>query len=46
MGGASFRRSTLRGEPESPLTVEEIKEKFILLTRDVLEKRTKRSTIW
>jgi 2-methylcitrate dehydratase PrpD len=29
-----------RGEPESPLTVEEIKEKFILLTRDVLGKRT------
>lgn len=28
-----------RGEPESPLTVEEIKEKFILLTRDVLGKR-------
>jgi len=29
-----------RGEPESPLTVEEIKEKFILQTRDVLGKRT------
>jgi 2-methylcitrate dehydratase PrpD len=29
-----------RGEPESPLTVEEIKEKFILLTRDVLGKGT------
>jgi 2-methylcitrate dehydratase PrpD len=28
-----------RGEPESPLTVEEIKEKFILLTLDVLGNR-------
>jgi 2-methylcitrate dehydratase PrpD len=30
-----------RGEPESPLTIGEIKEKFILLTRDVLRRRTK-----
>jgi 2-methylcitrate dehydratase PrpD len=28
-----------RGEPEFPLTVEEIGEKFILLTRGVLGKR-------
>lgn len=28
-----------RGEPESPLTFQEIEEKFILLTRDVLGKR-------
>lgn len=31
-----------RGEPESPLTVEEIQEKFVLLTHDVLGKRSKR----
>jgi 2-methylcitrate dehydratase PrpD len=29
-----------RGEPESPLSVEEIQEKFTLLARDVLGKRT------
>ena len=31
-----------RGEPESPLAFEEIKEKFVLLTHDVLGKRAKR----
>ncbi len=38
--GRSFSSSIdiARGEPESPLSVEEIKEKFILLTRDVLGK--------
>jgi 2-methylcitrate dehydratase PrpD len=29
-----------RGEPESPLSPQEIKEKFILLTRDILGRRT------
>jgi 2-methylcitrate dehydratase PrpD len=31
-----------RGEPESPLSLHEIEEKFILLTEDILGKRTRR----
>ena len=31
-----------RGEPESPLSVQEIEEKFILLTQDILGKRAEK----
>lgn len=31
-----------RGEPESPLSVQEIEEKFILLTQDILGKRSEK----
>jgi 2-methylcitrate dehydratase PrpD len=30
-----------KGEPESPLTIEEIKEKFIFMTSDIIGKKVK-----